>query len=264
MTMFDTVNLRNNANFKTMISKDLFWVPVNCLGQTHYTSEEIHSFVQLTPYEKQNKKLNLYEAIQLFQLSGFKDIEDVILLPYNDNIWEHHKPGYHAIRTNYGCCSSIAAWLSFILRYSYERKGYLLFNRPDGSGHVMNYFYINNRYYIVDLSTMTAENSRRICIESGKKADYIYSSYATSILFETIDPCCFSKYHNRLQKTRGFDFLYYIIEDCEYIPPLFSIINNGCAEMICSFSAEILHYSNQVFYTYEKDAPNYSPNWNCY
>jgi hypothetical protein len=70
----DTINLRKKETFEIEVSPNIFWIPVNSLGHTRYTDEEIKSILVLSPNEKRQKINNLYEAIQLFQASKFKGI----------------------------------------------------------------------------------------------------------------------------------------------------------------------------------------------
>lgn len=46
------MHLRNDAEFETKIGKNIFWVPVNTLGKTRYTNDEIYQMITLSPCEK--------------------------------------------------------------------------------------------------------------------------------------------------------------------------------------------------------------------
>ena len=77
------------------------------------------TFEQITfirPEQKQEEISTLYEAIQLFKISGFTYTEDNVNILENDIYWEHHKPGRDAVRTNTGCCAADTNWLNYILR----------------------------------------------------------------------------------------------------------------------------------------------------
>jgi hypothetical protein len=62
----DTINLRDEADFEIEVFSNVYWIPANTLGHTQYTEEDIKSMLLLNPNEKNN---NLYEALQLYQIS---------------------------------------------------------------------------------------------------------------------------------------------------------------------------------------------------
>ena len=61
---YDCMNLRDEADFEVPICKNVFWVPVNVLGRTRYTNEEIEQMLSLTPDQKMKNVKSLYEAVQ--------------------------------------------------------------------------------------------------------------------------------------------------------------------------------------------------------
>ena len=113
-------------NFETQIAKDLYWVPIATLGEPIYPMEELKDMVSCSPEEKRMKIRSLADAVNLFRISDFQEVSDVICLTENDGvIWEHHKPGYNSVLSNEGCCSSCASWLSYMLEGRYEALGLL-------------------------------------------------------------------------------------------------------------------------------------------
>ena len=66
--------------------------------------------------------------------------------------WEHHKPGYDAVRTNTGCCATDSNWLRYILDGDYDEIGYIATSQRDGSGHIYNYIKLDGWYYFIDLT----------------------------------------------------------------------------------------------------------------
>lgn len=259
---YDTVNLRHNADFEVLISRGLYWVPFNRLGRTRYTNQQMKEIVSLSPLQKQKAISNIYEAIQLFQASKFKDVEDVWMIKHNDFEWEYHKPGYDAVESNYGCCSSIASWFRYILQDCYENKGHLYICRPDGSGHIINYIYLDKYFYIFDGSTMTLERAGDVACETGSKVDYIKSKYATGIFMKTDDLGNFVKYHSRIQMTRGFEHLYLKLEDMEFIPPVKSSATEEKTVFYLPEGTRItqLNETKGIFVEL-RPCPDYSPNW---
>lgn len=216
--MFDTFDLVNDAYFCTELSKNLFWVPFNILGKSHLTHGQIEEIVRLNPYEKRNQVKSLYEVLQLFELSQFEDREDNKYRIINGKRWEFHKKGFQAVQDNFGCCSDIAAWANFFLNKMYNHTGYLGFQRPDGTGHVLNYIYIEKRYYVFDFSAHVYERKEKSVKETGKRIDYIRANQATAVCFCMQDLSDFIKFHNRLQRFGGYDFFYYVMPPTDEVP----------------------------------------------
>jgi hypothetical protein len=260
---YDAINLIHNARFEVFISHNLYWVPVNELGSTEYTNDEIERFIGYTPEQKRNVIRNVYEAIQLLQVGRFEEVIDVLRLDYNGVTWEHHKPGCHAVLTNRGCCSSIASWVNYLVGDKYPIRGYFGYTRPDASGHIFNYFFHNDFYYLVDANAMLYNYAPKCCKETGIKKDFLNASYITGCCYKTNDLYSFVKYYSRILKFKGFDFLYYTLPPDEYVPPSSSKILDSGVVKIASSRADVLNEVEKIKFVYE-DGPNYSPNWNWY
>lgn len=169
---YDTYNLRSDANFKMKIENDVYWVPANALGDSRYTNEQIAQIALLSPEEKQKKISTLYEALQLFQISNFKPSGDNIRIEENGINWEHHKPGYQAVRTNEGCCATDSSWLNYILKNDYDELGFVSYSFEDGNGHVFNYIKEKDYYYVIDLTRYTNQLGPTMTIETGIPEDF--------------------------------------------------------------------------------------------
>lgn len=148
----DLLTLRHDAKFEQNVAQGVYWVPANVLGESSMTNVEIHAMLPLSPEEKQAEISTLYEALQLYQVGNFYASDDNIRIHEGGYAWEHHKPGYHAVRTNTGCCATDSNWLNYILRGDYDEVGYIATSQRDGSGHIFNYILHEGRYYIVDLT----------------------------------------------------------------------------------------------------------------
>lgn len=148
----DLLTLRHDAEFEMGVAEGVSWVPVNMLGKSGYSNEEIFQMVRESPEVKQREIHTLYEALQLYQISGFAASDDNVRLQENGINWEHHKPGYYAVATNNGCCATSANWLNYILAGDYEEVGYIATSQRDGNGHIYNYIYHNGWYYFIDLT----------------------------------------------------------------------------------------------------------------
>lgn len=148
----DLLTLRHEADFEMGVAEDVFWVPVNTLGSSAYSNEQIFHMTWESPEVKQGQIRTLYEALQLYQVGGFAASDDNIRMRENGVDWEHHKPGYHAVRTNNGCCATSANWLNYILAGDYEEVGFIATSQRDGNGHIYNYIFHDGWYYFIDLT----------------------------------------------------------------------------------------------------------------
>ncbi|MBC8559266.1 hypothetical protein [Fumia xinanensis] len=225
---YDTINLNHAASFYTRIAKGLYWVPVNMLGKSRYTNEQLFFLTRSkSAQEVQNLKLNAYEALQLFQvIKKFSSDEDIVFWNDGQHNWELHKSGRFAFETNHGCCASAAAWFHYVLSRSYEQVGYLGYIRPDLSGHVMNYIYHNSHYYIIDPTTQVATNAVEVPVESGTFDIYRKAKLSTGVCYLAESLLDYANYHLRLQKIKSFTFSYYCLPGFECIPAHFLTHDN--------------------------------------
>ena len=182
----DVDNLCYNAQFEVEVFPGVYWVPVNTLGGSRYTNAQIGEMLTLSPEEKQAKISTLYEALQLYKIGNFYSSDDNVRIYENGINWEHHKPGYHAVRTNTGCCASDSDWLRYILDGDYDEVGFITTSQRDGSGHVYNCIQQDGWYYFIDLThqllgTMVSAK------ETGRMEDYQRSDRGLGNFFRTRD-----------------------------------------------------------------------------
>ena len=188
---YDMDNLRHEADFAIQVADGVWWVPVRSLGASRYTNQEIAGMAEHSPEQKQEEISTLYEAVQLFQISGFTYTEDNVDIPEDGINWEHHKPGYDAVRTNTGCCAASADWLNYILSGDYE-MGFIGWSWPDGNGHVFNYIFQDGWYYFIDL---THYEGGLVTPESGSMAAYRHNERPLGSLHKAKDPETYVKYY---------------------------------------------------------------------
>ncbi len=148
----DLMTLRYDADFEEEVYPDVYWVPARSLGDSRYSNADIFQMVDHSPEDKQAAVSTLYEALQLYQVSGFISADDNIRMGENGIAWEHHKPGYYAVLTNSGCCATDSNWLHYILDGDYDEIGYIATSQRDGNGHVFNYILQDGWYYMIDLT----------------------------------------------------------------------------------------------------------------
>ena len=133
----DTENLRYAADYEVEVADGVWWVPAVSLGESRYTNSDIAKMVNTRPGQKREKLATLYEALQLFQIGNFANGNDNQRIAERGVNWEHHKPGYHAVRTNEGCCATDSNWLNYILWQDYDEVGFLAYSQSDGGGHIL-------------------------------------------------------------------------------------------------------------------------------
>ena len=173
----DLKTLRHDAAFEVAVSEGVYWVPAVTLGSSRYSNADIHGMLEASPEEKQKRISTLYEALQLYQVGNFAPSDDNVRAFEGGINWEHHKPGYHAVRTNTGCCATDSNWLRYILDGDYEEVGYIATSQRDGSGHIYNYILHEGWYYIIDLTHYHASGPLVTALESGDLNNYYTSDY---------------------------------------------------------------------------------------
>jgi len=183
----DLKTLRHDANFEVEVSEGVYWVPAVTLGTSRYSNMDIYNMLDLSPEEKQQKISTLYEALQLYQVGNFTPSDDNVRIFDGGTNWEHHKPGYHAVRTNTGCCATDSNWLRYILDGDYKEVGYIATSQRDGSGHIYNYILLDGWYYIIDLTHYHVTGPLVTALESGVLDNYYASDYILGNIHKTQD-----------------------------------------------------------------------------
>lgn len=174
----DLKTLRHDASYEVEVADGVYWVPAVSLGSSRYSNMDIHKMLSSSPEDKQQNISTLYEALQLYQVGNFTSSDDNVRISENGVNWEHHKPGYHAVRTNTGCCATDTNWLHYILDGDYEEVGFFATSQRDGSGHVYNYILHDGWYYFVDLTHYHASGSLiDSAVENGDLASYYATDY---------------------------------------------------------------------------------------
>lgn len=144
-------NYDNDACFRYEVYPGVDQIPVNALGKTRYTNEEMAGISHLAIGEKRKLIGNLYEAVQLFQVSNFRGILDNKDY-YIDHVhWQTHKSPEMSVLSNEGCCATDTNWLSYFLKDKYEFTGSFCFGHPDQNGHITTCILHCGRYYFIDM-----------------------------------------------------------------------------------------------------------------
>ncbi len=209
MNVYDTYNLRYDADFCHPIFTGVNWVPVNVLGKTRYTTKDILAIISLTVKERYQKINCLYEAIQLLQIGCFKSIEDNKACNIKDINWAFHTSGREAFERNGGCCASVANWMYYVLSNCYNEVGILTALANSGRGHAFNYVRYQGKLFIIDPNAYIMEHKEFVRPETGLLSDFRKNTIITAALFQvdSFEDFCnfFSMYVGRLAK-RAFLF----------------------------------------------------------
>lgn len=266
----DTWNLRDSADFEIRVADDVWWVPANVLGRTRYTNEQIASIVKESPRVKKALIGNLYEAIQLYQISDFagasgseanvKQLDSV-----NGYRWEQHTPGYYAILLNQGNCATDTNWLIYLLEDDFEEWGTFHYQDSDGGGHVINYFYRDGFYYFIDMTHYRTDYKvgPRSAAEDGGLRAYRNSDFIAANIHKTSDPKAYVDYClTRFKEKPSF---FYMIRRHE-VPDLTSDKSRTPVHMVLDSSIKedmtVLYIDEKrmsyAFYSNHTSNPNWS------
>ncbi len=234
----DTWNLRENADFSVKVHEGVWWVPASSFGKSRYTNKQIASIVNFSPAVKKAVIGNLYEAIQLYQISDFCTDTDGDSLnvrvndPVNGYDWEKHCPGYYAVALNRGNCSTSTNWLIYLLEDDYEEWGTFHYQYADGGGHVINYFVYDGYYYFIDM-THYRNDFPESAVEDGKIFTYRNTDFIAGNIHKAVSPEAYADYcRASFNETPAF---FYMIKGHE-VADLTSVRSSNHVEMILDSS----------------------------
>lgn len=213
----DIGNYSDTICFETEVYPGVFWVPLNTLGKTRYTNEQMHEIVQMPIEYKKASISNLYEAVQLFQLSEFRGVIDNIKHWIGDVQWDLHKKPEQAILSNEGCCATDTNWLAYFIKDHYDFVGSFCYANADGNGHITTYIQQDGDYYFLDMMMCRKDSQDYFCKETGILSDLLDSEW-TGFLYRCKNPVDFCKFNiSRFEaKKRMVPFCFYVRET-EYV-----------------------------------------------
>lgn len=262
-TLSDTPNLRLNADFDIEVVDGVYWIPINSLGKTRYSNEQIVAMINQSPEQKQAAIRTLFEAIQLYQVSKFKGVYDNIKIEENGILWEHHKPGYDSVRTNEGCCASDASWLIYLLKNDYDEIGTCGFGQHDGNGHIINYIKHNGWYYFIDMMQYRLDSIPTSGTETGLIKDYQKAYEQAAGNFHRAKSI--KSYIEYLKKSLKHTPCFFITCNKDYCPPIGLRIADGTTSFIYPKNDGItIHYQDTKKTMVEVifwDNPQNFPEW---
>ena len=269
----NTINLRDSAEFEIEVYPNIFWIPANSLGHTRYTDEDIQDMLSLNPTEKRQKIDNLYEALQLYQVSRFKGVIDNVRILEEETVvmWVFHKNGFDAVRTNEGCCAADSNWLSYILDGRYDEIGCLGFCQSDGNGHITNYIKQGEWYYFLDMMMQRYDSAQDIGVENGNIDDYhnkwTFGYVHKAKSYDDYIKYCLAKYDNppilfyKTTKSEclciGTEYYWYSGENSS---GLYNLMQKANKFLFYKDSVEILYSENDSVYEF-RNSKAVEPNW---
>lgn len=206
----DIGNYLNDGTFRIRVHHGVYWVPLNTLGKTRYTNDEMRSISRLSAREKRLSIANLYEAVQLFQLSGFKGMFDNQHYDIDGHRWEVHKPPEEAVFSNEGCCATDTNWLAYMLNSRYDHIGAFCYGNADMNGHITTYIRHNGLYYFIDMMMCREDSQSTFCAEGASLAEWENEEWA-GFLYEShnlVDYCLFTKERMKA-KNRDVPYFFY-------------------------------------------------------
>ncbi len=208
----------NSIEFQVEVAPGVYWVPLNTLGKSNYTKEEMKYVAQLSPDEKRSKIHNLYEAVQLFQVSNFQGTFDNVNHWIDENtLWQIHKNPEDAVYSNNGCCATDTNWLAYFLSGKYQSICSFCSANEDGNGHITSCIQQDDWFYFIDMMMCRNDSQAYLCQEDGT-VENLLNSEISGFLYKCKDPIDFCRFNidNCKRKNRLAPFAFYI-RDTEYV-----------------------------------------------
>lgn len=184
-------------SFELKLSKDVYWIPYTFLSEQPFCSyKEIEEISKLLPKEKRQYINSIEDAIKLFVVSDFSEMDDTVKIYKEGICWEYYADGEQAILANHGCCSTCCAWANYLLQDNFDEVGIIGIIRPVG-GHAINYFFTGEWYYIMDFQTLISKYRDKICPQTGKRNDFVKSGFISGILVRAKSLEAYVQYYSR-------------------------------------------------------------------
>lgn len=211
----DIGNYFYDIAFETEIFDGVYWVPINVLGKTRYSFEEMLQICKLSPENKKNKINNLYEAIQLYQISEFRGVIDNKDFWINGVHWQTHKTAEEAVFSNEGCCATDTNWLAYFICDKYDKVGSFCYGNTDGNGHITTYIKQDGDYYFIDMMMCRKDSQNYFCKESGC-IDHLMNTEWAGFLYKTKNPHAFCQFtiERFRAKNRDVPYCFYMRDSC--------------------------------------------------
>ena len=125
-------------------------------GAPEYTLEQLQEMVDAgLPLEEVAEKIStIVDLARYLQVKGYaQDQRGDLKFQYNGQQWHCNRSAQVVFADNSGNCGGGSNLANFILQGDYEKQGYIHYAGNRG-GHVINYFYKDGLYYVLDLTTL--------------------------------------------------------------------------------------------------------------
>lgn len=252
--------LNSNISYEVPLAKGVYWVPISVLGASSLDIDI--SFLNCSVEQKREAVHTLYDAVHLFIEGRFLNCSDAVRIQERDNQWEHHKDGFHAVRTNEGCCASSASWLSYMISDRYDEVGLIAIFRNSKYGHVLNYIKHKAWFYIIDMMMYTDKYICNAIPEDGSKFTLSKRKFITSAFCKTNDLKLWEAYYNRYYSASNNKQFCIAISEAN-MPPI-SVENLNSSIIInLPHDIEAITISNlNNFLVNRKEGPRCHIDWN--
>lgn len=194
---------RYEADFAVPVHPGVEWVPLCTLGKPRYTNVEIAAMAGLSPEEKRARIGNLYEAVQLFQASGFQGVLDnVNHYPAENELWQTHTAPLAAIEANEGCCATDTNWLAYLLAGKYDGMDSFCYANEDGNGHITTCIRQAGCWYFIDMMMCRSDSQAFLAPEEGDLSALLAGEWS-GMLYRCLDPLDFCRFHMERCRAKG-------------------------------------------------------------
>lgn len=219
--MYDTINLRYDIKFETLVFPNVFWVPYNSLGKTKFSNENIKNLLtnEIEFNKIKHEVSTPYEIAQLIQINNFTMRND-IYTEYKYGIkWDMFVTGTDLLHKKSGGCATYASLFNTLLNDKYTDVYMLCILANSSGGHVINYIIHNKFYYFFDLSSQLNEYIKDIPIETGLKRDFVKLKIPTGACYKADSINSFIKFFEKYNIYKKLKFSYYKVK-AEVVPPI--------------------------------------------
>lgn len=248
MNGMDTGNYSNSARFETEVYPGVYWVPLNTLGSSRYTTADMARIAALPLEEKRSRIANLYEAVQLFHASDFRGAMDNVNRWTGDGaLWQVHKSPEESVISNEGCCATDTNWLAYFIDGHYDAHSWFCYANEDGNGHITTCIQHYGDFYFLDMMMCRNDSQAFLCRETGDLSELLAGEWS-GFLYKCKDPVDFCRFHidRCAAKKRPIPFCFYIRETPQVYATGLKLDKNGATFLVpASENPRIIYLDEQ-------------------
>lgn len=183
--------------------------------------------------------------MRLFVSLDFCECDDTFKTKHGNLDWEVHRGGEIIKKSRYGCCSTIAAWVYYMLFEIYEEVGYICLYRNTGTGHVFNYILNDNKIYIIDFLPLLKKYANLLCIQTGEIKDFVKVKLFTGLLYEVDSFDSFALFFSRMTKLSGIKQIFWRYSATE-VSPIAVEEDRGMQHVYIPESYKFVQFGNRM------------------